>query len=106
MFEFFWRLKDSSQLEHYDGTFTNPRQPKIEQVVGENLKLTANKISEDISKALDTRLNELNDTSKDIKDEIKTGQDNMSRSIDRIIDQICTRLTEIGENMPGSRNRR
>jgi hypothetical protein len=50
---------------------------------------------------LDTRLNELNDTAKDIKDEIKLGQDNMNRDLSRAIDRIAGYLTDIGEKIGG-----
>jgi len=38
MFEFFWRLYDSKQLGSFEGKFDNPRQPKIEEVLGTRLK--------------------------------------------------------------------
>ncbi|CAI2192010.1 13374_t:CDS:2 [Funneliformis geosporum] len=41
------------------------------------LKLTTNKLSKEICDALDKRLNELNDTAKDTRDEIQNGQANM-----------------------------
>ena len=103
-FEFFWRLYDSKQLESFEGKFENPRTPKLENVlanVDQTLKITANKLSEDISKALDTRLNELNETIKDIKDEIKSGQDDMNRDLTRALDRIDSHLTDIGANIGG-----
>ncbi|CAI2190750.1 2327_t:CDS:2 [Funneliformis geosporum] len=101
------KLYDSKQLESFAGKFENPRSPKIEEVlvnVEQTMKLTANKISEDISKAIDSRLNELNDTAKDIKDEIQTGQDNMNRDVGRALDRMSQLLSEIGGNI-GSRGR-
>ena len=46
MFEFFWRLYDSKQLESFDGKFINPRQPKIEEVLGTRLKELAESVEE------------------------------------------------------------
>jgi gas vesicle protein len=70
----------------------------MEEIVEENLKLAANKISSDIAKAIDTRLNELNDTAKETKDEIQTGQSNMLTSIDGLIDQMTILISELGGN--------
>ena len=46
MFEFFWRLYDSNQLKSFEGKFTNPRQPKIEEVLGTRLKELAESVEE------------------------------------------------------------
>jgi len=103
-FEFFWRLYDSKQLESFEGKFENPREPKIEQTLAtmeQTMKLTTNKLSEDINKTLDARLNELNDTAKDIRREIQTGQDNMNRDFTRTMDRIGQYLADIGSNMSG-----
>ncbi|CAJ0902160.1 13402_t:CDS:2 [Entrophospora sp. SA101] len=90
-FEFFWRLYDSKQLESFEGKFINPRQPKIEQtteVIGNNLIITANKISEDISKALETKLNELNQTANQTRQTIQSSQTAMSNTLSQIMGEI------------------
>jgi len=46
MFEFFWRLYDSKQLGSFDGKFVNPRQPKIEEVLGTRLKELSESVEE------------------------------------------------------------
>ena len=46
MFEFFWRLYDSNQLKSFDGKFDNPRQPKIEEVLGTRLKELSESVEE------------------------------------------------------------
>ncbi|RHZ36061.1 AAA family ATPase [endosymbiont GvMRE of Glomus versiforme] len=101
-FEFFWRLYDSKQLDNFEGKFINPRNPKIEEVlvkVENTLKLTANKISEDISKAIDTRLKELDQTANQTRQTIQNSQTAMSSTISRNLEEIKNRLQEIGRNM-------
>ena len=107
-FEFFWRLYDSKQLENFEGKFENPRNPKIEEVlanVEQTMKLTANKISEDISKALDTRLNELNQTANQTRQTIQSSQSAMSGTLSQIMGEIRDRLQQIGNNMGNSGRR-
>ncbi|CAJ0897521.1 8332_t:CDS:2 [Entrophospora sp. SA101] len=79
------------QLESFEGKFINPRQPKIEQtteVIGNNLIITANKISEDISKALETKLNELNQTANQTRQTIQSSQTAMSNTLSQIMGEI------------------
>ncbi|RHZ36569.1 hypothetical protein GvMRE_I2g230 [endosymbiont GvMRE of Glomus versiforme] len=107
-FEFFWRLYDSKQLENFEGKFTNPRNPKIGEVlarVDQSLILTANKISEDISKSLDTRLKELNQTANQTRTAIQTSQTAMNGTVSRTMQQISALLSTIAGNMSGRRSR-
>ncbi|CAJ0649479.1 14911_t:CDS:2 [Entrophospora sp. SA101] len=79
------------KLESFEGKFINPRQPKIEQtteVIGNNLIITANKISEDISKALETKLNELNQTANQTRQTIQSSQTAMSNTLSQIMGEI------------------
>jgi hypothetical protein len=64
----------------------------------QTLKTTANKISKDIGDAIDTRLNELNDTAKDINRDTKNGLDSMQTSIDGFITQMRVLIEELGGN--------
>ncbi|WP_425451142.1 hypothetical protein [endosymbiont GvMRE of Glomus versiforme] len=108
-FEFFWHLYDSKQLEAFEGEFINPRNPKLEEVlatVDSTLKLTTNKLSKDICKAIDARLNEMNDTITEIRDSIDVGQNAMSTSIDNFSNEISILLTSIGEHLNSDRGRR
>ena len=91
MFEFFWRLKDSSQLENFDGKFINPRQPKIEQVVDKNLILVGNQISKSIS----TRLKELIETAEEIKFEAQEARSNCTAAIEDGLEQIRLIISEM-----------
>ena len=84
MFEFFWRLKDSSQLEHFDGKFINPRQPKIEQVVETHLTLAANQIS----KGINTRLKELTQTAETIKNNSREDRNNFISAVESGLESI------------------
>ncbi|CAI2186050.1 16283_t:CDS:2 [Funneliformis geosporum] len=45
-------LKDSSQLDNFDGKFVNPRDPKIEEVIKESSVLAANHISKTIDRRI------------------------------------------------------
>src|SRR4051794_23629924 len=92
MFEFFWRLKDSSQLDNFDGKFTNPRDPKIEEVIKESSILAANQIS----KAIDTRLKQVDETITKIEDEITSANTAYSRIIKESVEEITTLLSTIG----------
>ena len=103
-FEFFWRLYDSKQLENFNGKFFNPRPPKIEQVVEESAKVIANKISIDISKAIETKLNELNQTAAQTRNAIVSGQGMLNTTLSRTMADIQSRLAEIGGNISGRRN--
>ena len=105
-FEFFWRLYDSKQLENFNGKFFNPRSPKVEDSLAsieQALKLTANKMSEEIGGALDTRLNELNDTAKDINRDTKNSFDSMQTTINSFITQMRALIEELGGNRNRSR---
>ena len=95
MFELFWRLKDSSQLEIFEGKFVNPRQPKVEDVIKESAILSANQIS----KSIDTRLNQLDETVTKIEDEIKAANSAFSENFNNAVEQITGLLSEIGSNM-------
>ena len=95
MFEFFWRLKDSSQLEHFDGKFTNPRSPKIEEVIKESTILSANQIS----KSIGTKLKELNKTIENIEDEMKATNTTFAHNFNKAVNEITTLLAEIGEKI-------
>lgn len=48
MFEFFWNLFDSKQLEHFQGKYIPSRKPKIEDVVAKGLNLAVSQISKAI----------------------------------------------------------
>jgi len=95
MLELFWRLKDSSQLEHFEGNFVNPRQPKVEDAVKESAILSANQIS----KTIDIRLQDLDKTATRIEDELKTANSTFSENFNNAIEQITGLLSEIGSNM-------
>ncbi len=103
-FEFFWRLYDSKQLENFEGKFENPRTPKVEEVLEQTSKLTANKISEDISKAIETKLNELNQNIAETRNSIQSNQGNMVSTLSRTMQQITGLLSEIAGNMGGRRS--
>lgn len=94
-FEFFWQLYDSKQLENSDGKWEKPQKPKIEEVVEETVKLAANKISTDIAKAIETRLNKLNNTAKDTKNIINTTSTNLSSTISSGLTQIQVLLSQM-----------
>ena len=95
MFEFFWRLFDSKQLDHFDGKFTNPRNPKIEQVVETNLISVGNQISKSIS----VRLKELNETTENIRLTTQETQNNFISTIDYSLEQLKLMLSEIGKRI-------
>jgi hypothetical protein len=62
----------------------------------QTMKLTANKISKDISDAIDTRLNELNDTAKDTRQKIIDGQRDTNDTLSRAIERMAGLLSELG----------
>ena len=95
MFEFFWRLKDSSQLEHFDGKFVNPRKPKIEEVVEKNLILASNQISRNI----DIRLKGLDETAERSKIEIQTVIGKCVEAIEHSLEQVALRIEEVGKKI-------
>ncbi|MCE8163127.1 MAG: AAA family ATPase [Candidatus Moeniiplasma glomeromycotorum] len=95
MFEFFWRLKDSSQLANFDGKFANPRDPKIEEVIKESSITAANHIS----KTLNTRLKDIWENIKDIKDEMTVANTTFSENMNKATEEITTLLASIGEKM-------
>ena len=90
MFEFFWRLKDSSQLEYFDGKFINPRQPKIEQVVETHLTLAANQIS----KSIDIRLKEIAQTAEAIKNNSREDINNYTAAVESGLESIRLLMEE------------
>jgi len=101
-------LYDSKQLENFNngnGKFINPRTPKIEEVVEEASRTIANKISIDISKTIETKLNELNQTANQTRQTIQTSQSAMSGTLSQIMGEIRDRLQQIGNNMGNSGRR-
>ena len=95
MFEFFWRLKDSSQLDNFDGKFTNPRSPKIEEVIKESSVLVGNHISN----TLNTRLKDIWDSIGKIEDEMVSANSAFAENLRNSVEEITTLLSTIGENM-------
>lgn len=95
MFEFFWRLKNSSQLEHFEGKFINPRQQKIEDAIKESAILSANQIS----KSIDTRLKDIWKSIGNIEEETKVANTTFSENLNKAVEQITGLLSEIGGNM-------
>ncbi|CAG8657857.1 9273_t:CDS:2 [Ambispora gerdemannii] len=84
--------ENSSQLDNFDGKFTNPRDPKIEEVIKESSILAANQIS----KAIDTRLKQVDETITKIEDEITAANTAYSRIIKESVEEITTLLSTIG----------
>nr|CAG8495999.1 9080_t:CDS:2 [Entrophospora candida] len=84
-------LKDSNQLESFEGKFINPREPKIRDTIIQS--------SNHISKTLDIRLKELEKSSSDILTEMKAFNDVFNKSFVDSIEQITGLLSEIGGNM-------
>ena len=93
MFEFFWRLKDSSQLDHFNGKFINPRQPKIEQIVETHLTLSANQIS----RSIDIRLKEIAQTAETIKNNSREDINNCTSAIESGLESIRLLIAEVGK---------
>ncbi|CAG8800838.1 23627_t:CDS:2 [Gigaspora margarita] len=69
---------NSSQLEHFEGKFINPRQPKIEEVVEKNMILAANQIS----RSIDTRLKEIALTAENIKNNSREDINNYTAAVE------------------------
>ncbi|CAI2186203.1 6828_t:CDS:1, partial [Funneliformis geosporum] len=70
----------------------------------QTMKLTANKVSEDISKAIDSRLKELGQDVVQMRNTIQSTHNALNSTLSRTMEEIKGRLTEIGNNM-GSRGR-
>jgi hypothetical protein len=62
------------------------------------MKLTTNKLSEDICKALDSRLKELNQTANNVRTTIQNSQGSMTTAISQKLEEIKARLSELGGN--------
>jgi len=84
-------LKDSNQLGSFEGKFTNPCQPKIEQVIKESSMLNANHISKALQK--------IEEASDKIQDELKVGNDHFSAIFKKEFKEIGDILTAIGEKI-------
>ncbi|RIA80674.1 hypothetical protein C1645_838286 [Glomus cerebriforme] len=86
------KLKDSSQLASFQGKFINPRDPKLEEVIKESSLTAANHIS----KTLDTRLNQIDETITKIEDEIVSANSAFSANLNNAVEQITSLLSAIG----------
>ena len=86
-FEFFWNLKDSKQLPHFNGKWDPPRKPKIEDTIPK------------ITEALDVRLKGIYDKAREIKDEIKAANHDYTTLTKMGITQITGMLAEIGKKI-------
>ncbi|CAJ0851750.1 817_t:CDS:10 [Entrophospora sp. SA101] len=75
----------------FDGKFTDPREPKIQDVVIQ--------ASNHISKALDTRLKTLDETIATIKEEVQVANNVFNENFNNAVEQITGLLSEIGGNM-------
>ena len=91
MFEFFWKLFDSKQLEYFAGKFINPRNPKIEQIVETHLTLAANQIS----KSIDIRLKEIAQTAETIKNNSREDINNYTSAIESGLESIRLLMSEM-----------
>ncbi|CAG8805254.1 46273_t:CDS:2 [Gigaspora margarita] len=85
----------SSQLDNFDGKFVNPRQPKIEEVIKESSTLAANHIS----KTINTRLKQIDETITKIEDELTAANTAYSQIMKKGIEEIATLLSTIGEKI-------
>ncbi|CAG8447688.1 9240_t:CDS:2 [Cetraspora pellucida] len=88
--EFFWQKFDNKEIEEFGGKFEKPQKPKIEEVVEETVKLAANKMANDISKVIDTRLQELNKTANQTRSDIESSLDLISTSISQGVEELAT----------------
>jgi len=84
-------LFDSKQLDHFNGKFINPRQPKIEQIIERSIPLAANQISKSIS----TRLKELIETAEEIKLQAQEARSNCTAAIEDGLEQIRLIISEM-----------
>lgn len=91
--QFFWQKFDSGELwdNDFDGKFTDPREPKMQDVVIQ--------ASNHISKALDARLKELDQSITQIKEETQVANNVFSENFNNAVEQITGLLSEIGGNM-------
>ena len=87
MFEFFWNLFDSKQLEHFTGKFINPRRPTVEQV--------AEQVGNQISNSISTRLKELTETAEEIKLQSQEARSNCTSAIEDGLEQIRLLLSQM-----------
>jgi len=67
-------------------------------VVEETVKLAANKISTDISKAIDIRLQELNTTANQTRSDIESSLDLISTAISQGIEELASLMAEARNN--------
>jgi len=89
--EFFWNLKDTGQLQHFDGKFVSPKPPKIEDIV----EKTIAKVDE----TLNTRLDEVNNRISEIREEISSRGGEYVGTLNMGITNITSMLAEIGKKI-------
>ena len=100
-FEFFWSLYDSKQLENFEGEFITPRKTEIEEIltgVEKNILTSANQIS----KTIETRLNELKTATENAQLAVSLSQSNSVNNINDNISTIATLLGEISSRIRSS----
>lgn len=91
--QFFWQKFDSGELwdKDFDGKFTNPREPKIQDIIVQ--------ASNHISNSLDARLKELNDNVDKVIEEMQVANNVFGENFNNAVEQITGLLSEIGNNM-------
>jgi len=96
--EFFWQKFDNKEIEEFNGKFEKPQKPKIEEVVEETVKLAANKMANDIGKAINIRLKELNATANQTRSDIESSLDLISTAISQGIEELTSLMAEARNN--------
>lgn len=92
-FEFFWSLKETEQLKHFNGKWEKPREDKLEEIVS------------DLADTVNIRIDETNDLLQQIGTAVNTLNNNLQASAGSNSSTIQHELNSLSRSITEIRNR-
>ena len=99
--QFFWQKKESGQLSNYEGEFKSPRDPKVEEVLDNNLPnlFEIARVSANFSNALTTGLENLTKEVESIRQHVQANMSSQNSSLQLEIQQLRQSLADLSQEI-------
>jgi len=99
--QFFWQKKESGQLSNYEGEFKSHRDPKVEEVLDNNLPnlFEIARVSANFSNALTTGLENLTKEVESIRQHVQANMSSQNSSLQLEIQQLRQSLADLSQEI-------